>query len=59
MGKFGDCLFKMQLQEGSEDTGAGKHEAAQVTQGAQGLRHSGSALDKIRIQDDEEEPGVA
>lgn len=29
----GDCLFKMQLQEGSEDTGAGKHEAAQVTQG--------------------------
>jgi hypothetical protein len=29
----GDCLFQMQLQEGSEDTGTGKHEAAQVTQG--------------------------
>jgi hypothetical protein len=24
----GDCLCQMQLQEGSEDTGAGKHEAA-------------------------------
>jgi len=31
----GDCLFKMQFQEGSEDTGAGKHEAAQDTQGTQ------------------------
>jgi hypothetical protein len=29
----GDCLCKMQLQEGSEDTGAGKHEAAQDPQG--------------------------
>jgi hypothetical protein len=29
----GGCLFKMQLQEGSEDIGAGEHEAAQDTQG--------------------------
>jgi len=55
----GDCLFKMQLQEGSEDTGAGKHEAAQDTQGTPGVRHYGCALDEIRIQDAQEEPGVA
>ncbi|MCH1921842.1 hypothetical protein L9G15_20780, partial [Shewanella sp. A3A] len=34
---LGDCMLKMQLQEGPEDSGASKHEATQGPQGAKGI----------------------
>lgn len=59
MGKLGSCMLEMQLQEGSQDTAASKHEASQGPQGAKGIRHHCGALDEIRVQDDQEEARAA